>query len=66
VTGGDLDKSHATLWVNGVPTDVGVLPGFDGSIATDVNDAGQVVGHTWSYSETCDRSAVHGFVWENS
>ena len=36
--------THAFLWENGKMIDLGTLPGFNGSTAYDINDAGQAVG----------------------
>jgi probable HAF family extracellular repeat protein len=49
----------ATLWVGGVPYNLGSLGG-DGSYAYDINDSGQVVGY--SYKADGDGTA---FVWTN-
>jgi probable HAF family extracellular repeat protein len=38
--------SHATLWTNGVPTDLGTLPGAESSDARGVNVLGTVVGRS--------------------
>lgn len=35
---------HAVEWIDGAITDLGTLPGSDGSIATAINDQGQIVG----------------------
>ncbi|MBN1347541.1 MAG: DUF3466 family protein [Phycisphaerae bacterium] len=35
---------HAFLWQAGAMTDLGVLPGGAGSVAGDINDAGQIAG----------------------
>jgi probable HAF family extracellular repeat protein len=45
-----LETFHACLWENGAVRDLGSLPGYPYSAATDINDTGQVVG--WSMSET--------------
>jgi probable HAF family extracellular repeat protein len=61
---GDLEN-HAFLWSNGVMRDLGNFgpipaPGRVYSIATGINDAGQVVG--WANGPD-DES--HGFLWAN-
>ena len=38
--------SHATLWTDGVPTDLGTLPGAESSDALGVNVSGTVVGRS--------------------
>lgn len=50
---------HAFLWRRGVLTDLGTLGGTY-SVATAINDRGQVVGT----SSTAD-GAWHGFIWEH-
>jgi probable HAF family extracellular repeat protein len=37
-------SEHAVRWHNGVPTDLGALPGGSFSVATGINDEGEVVG----------------------
>lgn len=51
---------NAFRWANGTLTDIGKLPGFVGSLATAVNDAGQIAGESWRYTEP---SQVV-FLWE--
>ncbi len=62
---------HAFLWRQGVMTDLGVLPGYDGgSSANALNDAGDVVG---TMSRKTENEAkpdigavrVHGFLWHD-
>ena len=36
--------SHAVIWMDGQPIDLGVAPGFAGSRGNAINDRGQVVG----------------------
>ncbi len=54
---------HATLWVNGVPTDLGTLGGklSLSSIGTPVNNRGQVVG----CSDLSGDAEFHAFLWQN-
>ena len=50
--------THAFLWTKkGGMKDLGFLPGGDYSVATAINDAGQVVGTSNS------ANGMHGFVW---
>jgi probable HAF family extracellular repeat protein len=46
--------THAMLWVNGIRTDL--TPSHDGSVASAINDAGQVVG---------TKSHAMAFLWQN-
>ena len=49
------NSKHATLWVNGLATDLGTLSGFNNSQANSINTLGQIVG--WSGS--------HAALWSN-
>jgi probable HAF family extracellular repeat protein len=40
-------SEHAFLYSGGVMTDLGTLPGFGDSVATAINNAGQVVGRAY-------------------
>lgn len=51
---------RAALWVDGVPQDLGVLPGHTSSVARGVNAAGLVVGESSSSPENS-----RAFVWES-
>jgi probable HAF family extracellular repeat protein len=51
---------HATLWDHGVVTDLGLLPGFDSSLATGINDAGEVVGIAYAFANPNNEA---GFKW---
>ena len=53
---------HATLWDHGLVTDLGLLPGFDSSLATGINDSGEVVGI--AYSSANPNNEV-GFKWNS-
>jgi len=58
---GSATGPRAVVWQNGVMIDLGDLPGGpDFTRATDINDAGQVVG--WSKNET---NTDRAFLWEN-
>ena len=52
-------STHATVWNNGVPTDLGTLGGTL-SVAYKINASGQIVG----YSSTADGS-IRATVWNN-
>jgi probable HAF family extracellular repeat protein len=50
---------HAFLWSNGIMADLGALPGLSNiSRATDINNAGVVVGHSGN-------EISHAFVWDS-
>lgn len=51
----------ATLWSNGETLDIGVLPDYVGSVATDINDNGNVTG--WATDEY--NWTQRGFYWNN-
>ncbi len=53
------DRGHAVLWEAGRVTDLGTLGGRQ-SLATGINDAGQVIG----YSRTAS-GGIHSFVWHD-
>lgn len=54
-------NTHAFLWTKkGGMKDLGFLPGGDYSIATAINDAGEVVGTSNS------ANGMHGFFWTNA
>ena len=44
--GGSGLTNKATLWRDGIATNVGLLPGSTASTATDINDGGEVVGNS--------------------
>jgi probable HAF family extracellular repeat protein len=50
---------HAFLWQSGA-NDLGTLPGFDSSISTGINDAGTIVGVSFSYQNPASQQ---GFSW---
>lgn len=41
----DVMENHAFLWQDGVMVAIDTLPDYEWSIGSDINDAGQVVGH---------------------
>ena len=54
-------ETHAFLWTKkGGIKDLGFLPGGDYSVATSINDAGQVVGTSNS------TNGMHGFLWTSA
>jgi probable HAF family extracellular repeat protein len=50
---------HAYLYTGGLLTDLGVLPGYRSSSATDLNDAGEVVGASYSPDGTSARAFLY-------
>ena len=52
--------SHAVMWQNGVPTNLGTLGGTV-NIALDINEHSQIVGNSDLYGNT----ATHSFLWQN-
>jgi probable HAF family extracellular repeat protein len=52
--------SHAVLWQDGSPTNLGTLGGSV-NIALDINERGQIVGNSDLYGDT----ATHSFLWQN-
>jgi probable HAF family extracellular repeat protein len=63
VAGGGFPMSHAFLYraSTGTMTDLGTLPGRDQSMASDINDLGQVVGSSFS-----DTGFASAFIWSAS
>ena len=55
-------RSHATLWKDGVPMDLGILPGQPYSRANGINALGQVVGYSGIQRDSTESRA---FVWTN-
>jgi probable HAF family extracellular repeat protein len=56
-----VTASHAVLWQNGTPIDLGNLGGVSGNIAFDINNQVQVVGQ----SDLPGDTTHHTFLWEN-
>ena len=56
--------SHAFLYKNGKMTDLGTLPGYTDSVATGINDSGQIVGSCSSYTLPAG-TAEHAFLYSN-
>ncbi len=57
--GDTSSNSHAVLWQNGTPTDLGTFGGPQAT-ATAINGLGQAVGYAMTSSYT-----QHGFLWSN-
>jgi probable HAF family extracellular repeat protein len=55
----DFPTNRAVLWKNGVVTDLGTLGG-ESSVATDMNEKGQIVG--WSH--LAGSAVTRAFIWE--
>ena len=56
----DDTTAHAFLWQDGVMTDLGTLPGDVFSLASGMNNKGQIVG------QSCDQMGkCRAFLWEN-
>jgi probable HAF family extracellular repeat protein len=53
---------HATIWNGTTPTDLGTLVGGSYSVATGINNSGQVVG--WSY--TLGNTHPHAIIWNGT
>lgn len=53
-------NNQATLWSNGVQTNLGFLPGDNESFAEAINNAGQIVGVS-----TLNGNNTHIFLWQN-
>ena len=62
IENGDDFLYRSFLWKEGGYIDLGVLPGFDETIATDLNDAGTVVGYCWCSQQP---SLTAPFVWND-
>jgi hypothetical protein len=54
------DTPHATLWDHGLVTDLGLLAGFDSSLATGLNDSGEAVGIAYVFANPSNEV---GFKW---
>jgi probable HAF family extracellular repeat protein len=55
---------HAFLWQNGVMTDLGTMEGATHSLASAINDSGQVVGFSYTHAEN-GSWPTHAFLWQN-
>ena len=56
--GAAISRTHAIRWVNGVPEDLGLLPGYLDSVAWAMNDDGSVIAGACTGVPT-----TTGFVW---
>lgn len=56
-----LGCTHAVVWRNGVPSDLGSLGGVTGNVAGAINDVGQIVGN----SDLPGDATTHAFLWQN-
>jgi hypothetical protein len=56
-----LGPRGAASYQNGTIIDLGVLPGFNASVAIDVNNSGVIVGQ--SYGNATDGAANQGFIY---
>jgi probable HAF family extracellular repeat protein len=61
---GQYQSQYAYLWENDVWTYLGTLPGegLDYSVATDINDASQISGYSFTLGPG---SSMRGWIWEN-
>jgi probable HAF family extracellular repeat protein len=53
---------NGALWQNGTLTNLGILPGDFGGIASGINDKGQVVGSNFD----SQGNWAHAFIWQNN
>lgn len=58
------DHNEATLWRGQQAIRIGVLPGFVGSVATDINNLGQVVGYSYKLNSFGLVSERAPFLWD--
>jgi probable HAF family extracellular repeat protein len=57
--------TFAFLWRNGAVTDLGSLGGM-ATYANDINDAGQIVGASYTNETTPLGPMAHAYVWQNN
>jgi probable HAF family extracellular repeat protein len=60
--GADSGIPNAALWQNDTLTNLGLLPGDFGGIASGINDKGQVVGSNFDSQFNWN----HAFIWQNN
>lgn len=58
----DNGTPNAALWQNDTLTNLGLLPGDAGGIASGINDKGQVVGSNFDSNGNWN----HAFIWQNN
>ena len=58
VEGSTIGVEHAFLWDGFTTIDLGTLPGFEKSLAFDLNDFGQIVGRSF-------QPGNHAFLWRD-
>jgi probable HAF family extracellular repeat protein len=65
ISGGE--HMHAFMWSNGTMTDLGTLGTYRDSYAVAINEAGQVVGASWSITSSGGRTrrVDHAFLWSD-
>jgi probable HAF family extracellular repeat protein len=54
-------STHAVIWRDGLPTDLGSLGGQMNNLATGINNLGQVVG----LSDVSGDTTAHAFLWQD-
>jgi probable HAF family extracellular repeat protein len=62
---GTIEHTQGFLWVNGTRVLLGSLGG-PGSMPSDINNAGQVVGSSYSTIVTALGPMQHAFLWQNN
>ena len=58
VEGSTTSVTHAFFWDGLTTIDIGTLPGFEESVAFDINDVGQIVGRSF-------QPGNHAFLWRD-
>src|SRR5207249_176460 len=56
---------HAFLWDNGWMRDLGTLPGYDYSMALGINNAGRVVGYSFTATTQSLPTPSRACLWDN-
>jgi probable HAF family extracellular repeat protein len=62
---GDMVFTHAVMWSQGKMIDLGTLGTYRESYASAINDAGQIVGSSWSITTSGGKTtlAEHAVLW---